>query len=100
MHFIEWASAVWETSAVSKVFDNGTTKVNKFFPREYDVDPKTGFFPSQPLPKLPKEFEHWEQALEEAGRVLTLGEDQGAEAVMKRPDGERWRETVRSVSQI
>ena len=66
---------------------------------DFDVDPNTGFFPPQPLPKLPEPFSLWEQAMADAQGRLSLGDDESPEAISKRPAGERWRARVRSVSQ-
>lgn len=68
-----------------------------FSPLDYDVDPATGCFPPEPLPQLPAPFTLWEVALVEAQQVLSLGEDEGDEALEKRPGGELWRSQVRSV---
>lgn len=67
-------------------------------PIDLDVDDETGFFPRKPLPRLPKTFEIWENALTEAAGALSLGEDDSEEAVGKREAGEKWRAVVRSVS--
>ncbi|TFK42452.1 Indoleamine 2,3-dioxygenase [Crucibulum laeve] len=65
-------------------------------PAAFDVDPQTGFFPRQPLPRLPQTFEIWEKALREANENLSLGEDESEEAIAKRPFGEHWRTSVMS----
>ncbi|KAI0672912.1 hypothetical protein C8Q78DRAFT_687709 [Trametes maxima] len=69
-----------------------------FSNRLFDINPETGFFPSQPLQKLKGEFALWEEALESAKHVLKLGEDKGDEALAKLAAGERWRQQIRSVS--
>lgn len=65
---------------------------------EFDIDAETGFFPRRPLPRLPEPFKIWEQALTEANGNLSLGEDEGEEAISKRPFGEAWRASIRTVS--
>lgn len=65
---------------------------------DFDVDPNTGFFPPQPLPKLPEPFGPWEQALLDAQGKLGLGDDESPEAISKRRGGEQWRARVRAVS--
>ncbi|TFK94745.1 Indoleamine 2,3-dioxygenase [Polyporus arcularius HHB13444] len=62
----------------------------------YDVDPDTGFFPSQPLRPLSGEFSLWEKELVEARSVLKLGIDRGQEAFAKCALGEQWRQRLRS----
>ena len=69
-----------------------------FSGRMYDVDPDTGFFPSQPLRPLSGEFTLWESGLTEARGVLKLGIDRGQEAFAKCALGEQWRQRLRSVS--
>ncbi|OSD08547.1 Indoleamine 2,3-dioxygenase [Trametes coccinea BRFM310] len=77
---------------------NSLSGGHPFSGRFYDVDPVTGFIPSQPLPRLTGEFTLWEDALEDARRVLKLGEDKGEEAQAKRAAGERWRQQLRANS--
>ena len=48
-------------------------------PTLYDIHPKTGFFPPEPLPKLPPSFSIWEDALYNANGNLGLGEDESDE---------------------
>ena len=74
------------------------TPTKQFNPIDYDVDPNTGCFPPEPLPKLSGPFLKWECALKQAQQVLSLGEDESADALAKRPEGEFWRKTIRSVS--
>ena len=69
-----------------------------FSGRSFDVDPDTGFFPSQPFRKLSGAFELWEKELEAARLVLKLGGDRGEEAMTKCAKGEQWRQHLRSVS--
>lgn len=66
-------------------------------PAAFDVDSKTGFFPRQPLPKLPHAFDIWEDALRNANGHLSLGEDESETALAKRAFGERWRDMIQSV---
>ncbi|KAI0362451.1 Indoleamine 2,3-dioxygenase [Trametes cingulata] len=68
----------------------------RFSGRLFDVNPDTGFFPSQPLGKLRGEYKLWEEALDSAKGVLKLGEDRGEEARAKRAAGEMWRQRVRN----
>ena len=66
-------------------------------PAAFDVDSRTGFFPRQPLPKLPHAFDIWEDALCNANGHLSLGEDESETALAKRAFGARWREMIQSV---
>ncbi|RPD66441.1 Indoleamine 2,3-dioxygenase [Lentinus tigrinus ALCF2SS1-6] len=75
-----------ETSSNSQAFSG----------RMYDVDPDTGFFPSQPLRPLSGEFSLWERGLVDARGVLKLGVDRGQEAFAKCALGEQWRQRLRS----
>ncbi|TEB36450.1 Indoleamine 2,3-dioxygenase [Coprinellus micaceus] len=63
-------------------------------PTAYDIHPKTGFFPPEPLPKLPLSFKIWEDALCDANGNLSLGEDEAGEALEKRPYGNEWRSRI------
>ena len=63
----------------------------------FDLHPATGFFPSQPLPKLPLQFAIWEDALRDASGNLSLGEDDSSDALARRPFGERWRSNIVAV---
>ncbi|KAI0928949.1 hypothetical protein AcV5_006357 [Taiwanofungus camphoratus] len=65
-------------------------------PGQFDVDPKTGFFPPKSLPRLPAQFQHWEAAFDAGRNTLTLGVDQSEEALARRTKGEQWRNTVKS----
>jgi indoleamine 2,3-dioxygenase len=65
---------------------------------EYDIDEQTGFFPQQPLARLTGEYEIWEDALDNAVKCLSLGDDTRAAAKAKRADGESWRNGIRAVS--
>ncbi|KAJ8483105.1 hypothetical protein ONZ51_g4912 [Trametes cubensis] len=67
-----------------------------FCGRLFDVEPITGFAPSQPLATLGGEFALWEVALEDAKLHLKLGEDKGREALEKANAGEHWRQALRS----
>jgi len=66
-------------------------------PTDFDVhiNEDTGFFPPQPLPRLPSAFETWEKALEEATRSLVLGDNDWD--ANKTRTGERWRTAIASV---
>lgn len=64
----------------------------------YDIHPKTGFFPPEPLPKLPASFSIWEDALRDANGNLSLGEDESEEALERRPYGNEWRSRIDAVS--
>ncbi|KAF8965200.1 Indoleamine 2,3-dioxygenase [Flammula alnicola] len=82
---------------------NSTINVNyrkvvtqRVMPSSFDVNTSTGFFPSQPLPRLPSEYNIWEDALREANGNLSLGEDESEEAVEKRAFGEQWRSNIAS----
>ncbi|EMD34662.1 hypothetical protein CERSUDRAFT_158219 [Gelatoporia subvermispora B] len=70
---------------------------NKFRPEEFGVHPQSGFFPPQPLQKLPDAFGTWEQLLADARSCLTLNNDCSEEAAAKRPKGELWRNGVRDM---
>lgn len=61
---------------------------------DYDVHPTTGFFPSQPLQKLPSPFSLWEAALEGAQGAVSLGDDESDEALEKRQSGETFPDIV------
>ncbi|KIK08231.1 hypothetical protein K443DRAFT_672725 [Laccaria amethystina LaAM-08-1] len=65
-------------------------------PAAFDVDSRTGFFPRQPLPKLPHAFDIWEDALCNANGHLSLGEDESETALAKRSFGAQWREMIQS----
>jgi len=54
----------------------------------FNLDSETGFFPPQPLPRLPEMFDIWEHALAEANGNLCLGDDDREEANSKRLLGE------------
>lgn len=69
-------------------------------PTAFDVHPRTGFFPPQPLPKLPHQFAIWEDALRDASGNLSLGEDNSEDAVAKRPFGEKWRSNILVVRHV
>ncbi|KAL0946803.1 hypothetical protein HGRIS_012974 [Hohenbuehelia grisea] len=69
---------------------------NRVFLSDFDVDGESGFFPRHPLPQLPKPFNLWEAALEEAVGGLSLGEDVSEEAIAKRAFGKTWRNNVMS----
>lgn len=66
----------------------------------YQVDYATGFFPTEPPPRLTGQFEVWEDALDDAEGKISLGDDTRADAKAKRAYGEIWRERVRDVSMV
>ncbi|QRV87994.1 indoleamine 2,3-dioxygenase [Ceratobasidium sp. AG-Ba] len=72
----------------------------RFDPADYDVDPTSGFLPSEPpLSRLPADFELWECALDAANApngVLSLGEDMSEQALAKRESSRKWRESIAS----
>lgn len=96
LHLIERARSAIDVSTLL----SRNPRQAGFYPRDFDVDPHTGFFPPQPLPKLPRAFSFWEKALAEAPEVLCLAENENEEALAKRPLGAKWRKTVQSVSRL
>ena len=64
---------------------------------DFDIDQVVGFFPSSTLSRLPLGFGFWEWALDDALKLLNLGDDFSDEAMSKRESGERWRQRVREV---
>lgn len=58
---------------------------------DFDVNLKTGFLPSRPLPHLPLKYRSWEEALSSAPNLLSLGDDESEDALRRRPLGEAWR---------
>ena len=67
------------------------------------LDPVTGAFPSKPLPHLPLPFKLFEDVLAIVNCVnspLSLGEDNSEYALARRDSSERWRSTVRAVSNL
>ncbi|KAG8217683.1 Indoleamine 2,3-dioxygenase [Butyriboletus roseoflavus] len=68
-------------------------------PADFDVNlqTNTGFFPPQPLPKLQKPFDIWEDALSQAQNVLKLGEDLVGDHSREQTEGDLWRERIRSL---
>jgi indoleamine 2,3-dioxygenase len=63
----------------------------------FDIDPRSGFFPPKPLPKLHGLYAIWEAALDDARGNLSLGEDDSDDAVAKRPFGQQWRAAIAAV---
>src|SRR5258707_3911649 len=63
----------------------------------FDIDPNTGFFPPNPLPRLRGSYTLWENALDAARGNLSLGEDNSEDALVKRPFGQQWRYTIAAV---
>lgn len=82
---------------IARSLSGSLAQDQQFCPKDFDVDHDTGFFPPEPLPKLPSAFSIWEDALIEAQETLSLGEDESDEAKAKRPAGSQWREQIRSV---
>jgi len=66
-------------------------------PSSFDINPRTGFFPPRPLPRLPCAYTIWEAALRDANGNLSLGEDESEDALEKRPFGHQWRANIASV---
>jgi indoleamine 2,3-dioxygenase len=64
---------------------------------EHGIHPTYGFMASEPLPSLPLQFQAWEDALNEAPRVLCLGADKSQRAQEKIGLGNAWREQIRSL---
>ncbi|TCD68442.1 hypothetical protein EIP91_010728 [Steccherinum ochraceum] len=94
LHMLERARSAFDVKTLERVLNFGHQ--GGFVPQEYDVDAHTGFFPPEPLPKLTAEFSIWEEALEKAQGLLYLASNQTEEAVSMRPQGECWRDAVRS----
>ncbi|KAJ3752917.1 Indoleamine 2,3-dioxygenase [Lentinula raphanica] len=63
---------------------------------DFDIDPITGFLPPEALPRLPAEYQIWEEALSEAPEVLRLSNDMSDAALALREEGETWRMEIRS----
>ncbi|KIK66532.1 hypothetical protein GYMLUDRAFT_157717 [Collybiopsis luxurians FD-317 M1] len=74
---------------------SGTTRNISPFQHEFDIDPTTGFVPPEPLPRLSREFQLWEDGLIEAPEVLKLGDDVSEDALVLRVEGEAWRIHIR-----
>ncbi|CAL1701004.1 unnamed protein product [Somion occarium] len=95
-----WVVGLVEASLFRKNAPNthviGSTGHRKLRPEQYDVDARTGFFPAQPLPRLPEVYAVWEQSLADARGVLYLADNRSSEALAARLDGEKWRADVRS----
>ncbi|EIN09085.1 Indoleamine 2,3-dioxygenase [Punctularia strigosozonata HHB-11173 SS5] len=64
---------------------------------DFDIDPTTGFFPPQPLPRLRGAFSIWEDALDDAKIVLRLntGATTSVESSTSQDAGHVWRNKVR-----
>lgn len=92
-HFLKLALSVLH----SKVQVRKNILAQRRSPTAYDISPHTGFFPPQPLPRLPLAFDSWEEALHNARGNLSLGEDDSDEALEKRPFGDEWRSKIDSV---
>ncbi|KAH9928158.1 Indoleamine 2,3-dioxygenase [Fomitopsis serialis] len=96
IHAFTWLSSTLDSSQVLTLLTKPFTWDGTFCPSDFEVDGKTGFFPSAPLPKLPDEYAIWEAAFAAAPSVLALGADKNEEALSRRSDGAWWRTTVRS----
>ncbi|THH28503.1 hypothetical protein EUX98_g5681 [Antrodiella citrinella] len=94
LHMLERARSAFDMKTIERALN--LTRTGGFVPEDYDVNPHTGFFPAQPLPRLPAPYTIWEDALTKAQGVLKLVENESDEALAMRPRGEQWRETVRS----
>ncbi|KIK53697.1 hypothetical protein GYMLUDRAFT_264981 [Collybiopsis luxurians FD-317 M1] len=64
---------------------------------DFDINPITGFVPSEPLPRLSSEFKLWEEMLAEASDVLKLGDNNSEEALALKTKGDGWRANIRSI---
>ncbi|KAF8990326.1 Indoleamine 2,3-dioxygenase [Cyathus striatus] len=73
-----------------------TSRLIEWSQSSFDIDPRTGFFPRQPLPELTQEFGIWEKAFADAMGNLSLGEDRSEEALSRRSYGEIWRSIIES----
>lgn len=96
LHLLERARSAIDFKTIERALF--ASRQGGFEPQQYDVDPHTGFFPPEPLPKLPTAFSIWEEALLSAQGILCLSENQSEEALALRSKGETWRSIVRSVS--
>ncbi|KAH9832924.1 Indoleamine 2,3-dioxygenase [Rhodofomes roseus] len=96
IHAFAWLSSTLDSSQVLNLLTQPFASDNDFRASDFDVDPKSGFFPPAPLPRLPAEFCIWETALATAPGVLALGKDRSEEALSRRSDGAWWRSTIRS----
>lgn len=65
---------------------------------DFDIDAEVGFLPATSISRLPLAFEFWERALDDAPRLLSLGDDLSDEAVSRRESGEQWRQRIREVN--
>ncbi|KAI0345301.1 Indoleamine 2,3-dioxygenase [Trametopsis cervina] len=95
VHLMKFLGAL-DVRQVARSLSGSLATEQHFCPKDFDVDHNTGFFPPEPLPRLPRAFSMWEDALAEAQHVLSLGEDESDEAKAKRPAGEQWRAKIRS----
>ncbi|KAF9073984.1 Indoleamine 2,3-dioxygenase [Rhodocollybia butyracea] len=64
---------------------------------DFDIDPVTGFLPSEPLPRLSCQYKIWEDALAEAPEILRLGDDLSEEALALKTEGESWRARMKLI---
>ncbi|GJE87124.1 indoleamine 2,3-dioxygenase [Phanerochaete sordida] len=95
LSLINFLSSV-DVRQVARSLRGALTKDRSLCQVDFDVDPNTGFFPPQPLPRLSGPFDIWERALVDAQEALSLGDDESPDGLYRRPTGERWRAAVRS----
>ncbi|KAG2020006.1 tryptophan 2,3-dioxygenase [Coprinopsis cinerea AmutBmut pab1-1] len=89
-HFVQLAVSLFH----SKTQIRKQLLARRRSPYSYDINQHTGFFPPEPLPKLPPSYEIWEQALRDANGNLSLGEDESEDALERRPYGLEWRARI------
>ena len=97
IHLLDRARSSFDMPTIGRAIYGGSARGGTR-PQDFDVDPQTAFFPPKPLPTLPSQFAIWEQTLAGAPDAVRLSGNQSPAALEKRPDGERWRAKVRSVS--
>ncbi|KZT02306.1 Indoleamine 2,3-dioxygenase [Laetiporus sulphureus 93-53] len=96
VHALDWLASVTDTSTLLALLGSGTGGPGRLCPADFDVDPKTGFFPRQPLPRLPEQYQLWETALAGASGAVKLGDDCSDGALAMRAEGESWRSSIRT----
>ncbi|KAH8099588.1 Indoleamine 2,3-dioxygenase [Cristinia sonorae] len=94
LHMLQRAHSAFDMKTIERALN--LTRPGGFVPQHYDVDPHTGFFPPQPLPRLPATHAIWEDALLKAQKCLFLAENQSEQALAMRQQGECWRDAIRS----
>ena len=85
------------SSAFYDLLRRWTAKTQPLSNTDFDIDHEVGFLPSSPLSRLPLGFEFWERALDDAPKMLSLGDDFSDEAMSRRESGEQWRQRIREV---